>query len=235
MFIGNLSIEMEELVFYKQKRIKGDIARLKEIDDVDRNLFKLFSAILEVDSQYVDSDITHKRLERVFAYELYHQWSKQVVPNKKDNNESYILNGETMKLMGYFKVNPQKEKAYPDLILHKSFDHPKCQAIVCEIKRRGNLTKGGFEYDIIKLEEFVCDLQNDYSFNFGIFILAGDKMKSIIEMIDSLGWTSRRQKNKTENILLVAYDGCRIQVVSLYDALKKEEREKYLHNHNNEE
>ena len=226
---------MEELVFYKQKRIKGDIARLKEIDDDDRNLFNLFCAILEVDSKYVDSDIAHKRLERVFAYELYHQWSKKVVRNKKGNNESYILNGETMKMMGYFKVNPQKEKAYPDLILHKSFDHPKCQAIVCEIKRRGNLTKGGFEDDITKLKEFVCELQNDYTFNYGIFILTGDKMKSILEMMDSLRWTARRRKNKTKNILLVAYDGHHIQVVSLYDALNKEEREKYINNHNNEE
>ena len=214
--------------------MKGDIIRLNEIDDNDRNLYNLFSAILDVDSKYVDSDIAHKRLERVFAYELYHQWSKKVVRHKKDYSEGYILNGETQKLMGYFKVNSQKEKSYPDLILHKSIDHPKCQAIVCEIKRRGNFTKGGFKDDITKLKAFVCELQNEYTFGFGVFILAGDKMKSILEMMDLLNWTARRRKNKTKNIFLVAYDGHRLQVVSLYDALKKKDREEYINNLNKE-
>ena len=223
-------VAMEELVFSKGKRMKGNLSRLKEIDDDDRNLFNLFKAILNVDCKYVDRDVYHERLERVFAYELYHQWSKLLDRNKNDYpaNEKYILNGETRKTMGYFQISPEKINSYPDLVLHKSIEKPNCQAIVCEIKRRGNFTKSGFEEDIKKLKTFVCALQNEYTFNYGVFILVGDKMKSIFEKINSLHWTKRRVCNKSEKILLAAYDGLQLQIVSLRAALDKREREQYI-------
>lgn len=222
---------MDILVFNKGKRIKGNLNRLKQIDDNDRNLYYLFSSILNVDYNYVDTDVAHKRLERVFAYELYHQWSKQIDEmNKQYNNTTdyYLLNGETVKDMSHFRIDCSNVNTFPDMILHKSMDRPIGQAIVCEIKRTSNFSDNGFEDDIKKLRQFVCEQQNDYTFNFGVFVLVGNKIKAVLEKMDSLNWTIRRRKIKSDKIMLVAYDGNQLEAVSLYNALDKKERKKYI-------
>jgi hypothetical protein len=229
---------MEELIFSKDRRIKGNLHRLDEIDDHDNNLYNLIKAILNVKYLYIDRyKISVERLERVFAYELYYQWSIIIdkLNKKRDSGDEYILNGETEKNMSHFEDDPEKSKTYPDLVLHKSIDQAKGQAIVCEIKRKGNFTKGGLENDINKLRKFVCKLQNEYTFGFGVFILAGDKMKTILEKINSLKWTKRRRGVKSERILLIAYDGIQIQLVTLYDALNQKERNEYIKKHKDEE
>lgn len=222
---------MEELIFYKKGGIRGNLRSLRRIDDEDNNLFNLLKAILNVKPIYIDRyQISAERLERVFAYELYYQWSKIIdrFNKKRELGDEYILNGETEKTMTHFEENPEKSRTYPDLVLHKSIDKAKGQAIVCEIKRKGNFTKGGLENDINKLRKFVCNLQNEYTFGFGVFILSGDKMKTILENMNSLHWTKRKRGVKSDKILLIAYDGIQIQLVSLYDALNQKERNDYI-------
>jgi hypothetical protein len=234
VFVGLLKIPMEVLVFSKNGRLKGSIQRLREIDDNDNNLLFLIKAILNVKSRYVDFyQISVERLERVFAYELYHQWSILIDKQNKERNtgDEYILNGETEKTMSHFGKDIVKVRTYPDLVLHKSMDLPRGQAIVCEIKRRGNFTKGGLENDIKKLRDFVCKLQNEYTFGFGVFILAGDNMKSIFEKMNLLNWTTRWRGLKSKNILLIAYKDSQLQIVSLHDALNKKERDDYINKH----
>ena len=212
----------------------GNLQNLKAIDDEDNNLYYLFNSILNVNYNYVDSDINHKRLERVFAYELYHQWSKIIDRLNKqiDNtNDKYILNGETIKDMSHFRMDHSKINSYPDMILHKSIDRPNGQAIVCEIKRISNFSDNGFEEDIKKLRQFVCEQQNEYTFSFGVFILVGDKIKAILEKIHTMNWTRRRRKNKSNKIMLVAYNGLQLEVISLYDALDTTERICNINNH----
>ena len=228
---------MEELIFSKERRIKGNLHRLDEMDDNDKNLYNLIKAILNVKYLYIDRyQISVERLERVFAYELYYQWSIIIdrLNKKRELGDKYILNGETEKTMSHFEENPEKSRTYPDLILHKSIDKAKGQAIVCEIKRKGNFTKGGLGDDINKLRKFVCKLQNEYTFSFGVFILTGDKMKTILEKMNSLHWTKRRRGFKSERILLIAYDGTQIQLVTLHDALDQKERNDYIKNHKDE-
>lgn len=201
------------------------------IDDEDKNLLNLFSSILNVKCKYVDTDVPHKRLERVFAYELYHQWSKQIAKmNKQYDNitDCYLLNGETVKDMSHFRIDCSDVNTFPDMILHKSIDRPIGQAIVCEIKRTSNFSNNGFEEDIKKLRQFVCEQQNEYTFNFGVFVLVGNKIKAILEKMNSLNWTIQRRKVRSDKIMLVAYDGSLLEVVSLYDALDKSSRDRYL-------
>lgn len=212
----------------------GNLQDLKAIDDNDNNLYYLFNSILNVTSNYVDSDIDHRRLERIFAYELYHQWSKAIdqINKQIDNiNNKYILNGETVKDMSNFRIDCLDVSAFPDMILHKSMDRPMGQAIVCEIKRTHNFTNNGFETDIKKLRQFVCEQQNDYTFNFGVFILVGNKIKAILEKMNSLKWTIRRRKIRADKIILVAYNGDQLEAVSLYNALDKKGRDQYLSTH----
>ena len=210
--------------------MKGNLRRLDEIDDSDKNLLHLFKAILNVDCNYVDSGTQFsKRLERVFAYELYHQWSMIIEKqNKKNYNDKYLINGETSKNMSHFSLDGKEDNLIPDMILHKSIDEPRGQAIVCEIKRKGNFENNGFKKDIQKLIRFVGEKQNEYTFGFGVFVLVGDQLKAIIEKINSLNWTIKRCRFRSEKIILVAYDGIHLQTVSLHDALNKENRENYL-------
>lgn len=228
---------MELFAFSKENgRMKGNIKSFKNNDDLDQNLLHLFKAILNVDNQFVyRGDIHSQRLERVFAYELYHQWSiiidkmNHKIPN---DDKHYIINAETGKDMEKFVKNPCKATCYPDMILHKSIDKPDGQALVCEIKRNDRLTKGGLKNDIEKLKTFACESQNKYCFHFGVFLLVGGNLDSIFEKMNILSWTTRSRKIGYKNIWIIAYEEHILQCVSLYDALDKKERTKYLERSN---
>ena len=89
--------------------------------------------------------------ERVFAYELYHQWSCRLCPQKE-----WILNAELRKHIEWFYgdentelsseshniLNNEKENSnsrdFPDMVLHKGQGKDE-QMIVCEIKRKDRL------------------------------------------------------------------------------------------------
>ena len=97
----------------------------------DHDILVLLNAISNVDKQYLSYAKTNanadgrddqiSQLERVFAYELYFQWSLL-----KDDN--LVLNGEIGKIWN-------TEHWYPDLVLHGGQDDPENNRVVVEIKR----------------------------------------------------------------------------------------------------
>ena len=97
----------------------------------DHDVLVLVNAISKVDKQYLSYANTNanadgrddqiNQLERVFAYELYFQWSLL-----KDDN--LVLNGEIGKIWN-------TEHWYPDLVLHGGQDDPENNRVVVEIKR----------------------------------------------------------------------------------------------------
>ena len=114
------------------------------------------------------------RAERVFAYELYHQFRLLM---KEDCG--YYLNGEIRKSNKVFKWENQKD-CYPDLVLH---GNPTCidkesQYFLCEIKMSTN------QYllnDLLKLSKF---FMSDLEFQNYIFLCVGlskDDMQKKIE------------------------------------------------------
>lgn len=209
----------------------GDTEELSRIDDDETNLLFLFEAILKVKIDYVImTGKSISRLEKIFAYELYHQWSKIIERNyEEDNNgnRKYILNAESGKNMHLFDGRKRQMK-YPDMVLHKYMDYPDDQGVVCEIKRKENCGEKEFEEDIKKLERFVCGRKNRYKFRFGVFILFNDTIDSIFENMNKLNWLSNCRKTRSERIVLVTYKNNRLEVTTLYDALNKRERNEYL-------
>ena len=126
-----------------------------------------------------------EQTERVFAYELYHQWS--MLKGKK-----WMLNGEISKNINWFynykeKDVPANKKKYPDLVLHKDPADDE-QLIVCEIKRKNNLD--GLKDDLEKLAIFTCSSESINqcfsSFKCGFFLLINGSVNDLKEEIDKL-------------------------------------------------
>lgn len=97
------------------------------------------SALLNVDENYY-TYTTQKHVtkypERVFAYELYHQFRK-IMEKNPEKYQSIYLNGEQQKSK---QVVEDLEKCAPDLVLHDCiYDvRPDGQFWACEIKMKGN-------------------------------------------------------------------------------------------------
>ena len=125
----------------------------------DEYLKMLFKAIVEVNKQYYytenpenTSNEIIEQLERIFAYELYYQWSFLLKDYNKHVSEEdkRIINGEIRKQL--FGVNK-----YPDMVLHKGHNDIHHQEIVVEIKRKAAIKDDNVAQDIIKLSQFMTN------------------------------------------------------------------------------
>lgn len=103
------------------------------------HLDDFIKALIEVDGFYY-TYTTQKKVkkypERVFAYELYHQFRK-IMEKTPEKYQSIYLNGEQQKSK---QVVEDLEKCAPDLVLHDCiYDvRPDGQFWACEIKMKGN-------------------------------------------------------------------------------------------------
>lgn len=88
-------------------------------------------------------------LERPFCYELYHQFR---LMQKNDN--SLILSGEPSKSLSYImnknkypSPNGDKDRVYPDFILHKNLNDtlPENQIMAIEVKQKDNINTANLE------------------------------------------------------------------------------------------
>lgn len=204
---------------------------LKGINPFDLEYFQiLFEAVINVNEKYITYD-THalhngkeEHLERVFAYELYHQWAKQLEIKGVQN---LVLNGEVYKHLVWKSISyvcdkkPTTKGVYPDLVLHSSQGDDKNQKMICEIKRQANNNKEAIFADFMKLS---CYLNKDSfsnniaPFDYGVFILVGDvKLEDIIvDENTTIKWKEegftleqyKKQFSETlSRIICIAYDG----------------------------
>lgn len=137
--------------------------------------------------------------ERVFAYELYHQWACRLCSNKE-----WIINAELFKHVDWFysedntntsntsnDISAKKKKYskdFPDMVLHKGQNQDE-QMIVCEIKRKTRLHKD-IKDDIDRLCLFtkIKDpvIHKDYyqSYKCGIFLCFNVDFDSIADEVE---------------------------------------------------
>ena len=137
---------------------------------------KLLQALLNIQGKYetfvtLDTSDTYKtqRAERVFAYELYHQYRCLM-----HNTDQMILNGELYKDTSIFdKLNGFK--CYPDLVLHSDYTEtsPNLQYFICEIKMAHN---PNLLSDFTKLQKIK---QTGLKFKYNIFICLGLSMQEL--------------------------------------------------------
>ncbi|MBO4464649.1 MAG: hypothetical protein J5797_10725 [Prevotella sp.] len=120
--------------------IKNEVKNCKYLDDI-------IQALINVKSEYIrycrpvlnrGKKNYYKYVERVFAYEFYHQY-RLIMRRKKKKYEGLYLNGEQQKSSQVWKgLNRQT----PDMVLHGKIDKPDyngfTQKWLCEIKMCSN-------------------------------------------------------------------------------------------------
>lgn len=216
----------------------------KEKDIVELHLRKLMEAIDNVKSEYATYALNGisippkyrtkgliKHTERVFAYELYHQWSNII------DKRTWVINAEIRKYLECFKDNLMKKVKivndenpnngtngydqnkvwnFPDLVLHKG-QNKNYQMIACEIKRKDRL-KYDFVKDIETLywltrSELIDNNSNDMDslepYRTGVFLLLNgnfEDLKSIVKESQKIFNEKKIELDKTKNIICVFYN-----------------------------
>lgn len=187
---------------------KADGSYVGMSDIYDSHLKNLLRAILEVKREYFyyatnnvagDSEL-QEQLERIFAYELYHQWS--IIQKEKNDNSSdqdkRIINGEGGKKLDGVQI-------YPDLILHKGQKDMEHQEIAVEIKRKVGLQGDNLIRDLIKLSKLITYGKLAYNakeFKYGVFILTGGVKEDIISLL-----TTNQAKDVDDRIICIFCNG----------------------------
>ena len=115
-----------------------------------------------------------KRAERVFAYELYHQYRLLM-----HNNENYKLNGEIFKDNNIFQ-SKEVSSCYPDLVLHNNlgFIDDNSQYFLCEIKMSSNRELVNDLYKLTELRTFT-----KLDFKYYIFLCVGLNLNALRKRI----------------------------------------------------
>ena len=174
---------------------------------INQDLLSLIQAISQVDETYLSYADTNAnadgredqiiQLERIFAYELYHQWSLL-------KDEKLILNGEVDKLWN-------KETCYPDLVLHGGQDNPNDNKIVVEIKRECMVKRKpkAILDDLEKLSDFLETVEIDNqikkyrNYDYAVFLLLKGELNEITKALKSKKATD---KNLNDNIICMSYN-----------------------------
>lgn len=169
------------------KKENGKTLGLETINDV--HLENLFRAILNIRDEYYKysleqlegSDEYQEQLERVFAYELYHQWSIiQENYNKSVSKEHCrVINGEAGKKLNGCHI-------YPDMLLHGGQEDIENQEIAIEIKRKVGINKHNVIEDLTKLTRLLSADGLAYgakAFKKCVFILSGGNESDLKDLL----------------------------------------------------
>lgn len=190
-------------------------------------LKSLFDSILNIDSSFLHyirnghgakQDCIIEHVERVFAYELYKQWSD----NNYVKEKGLKVNSEISK---QFYSNPENKKVklcYPDMVLHGGQETVE-NLIVCEIKRFENLkthrkaqTKdlnslGYFLNSQLRVKDNIVEWK---AYKYGVYILIGyegdlvDQDKSIMILKKHIFQPKFDVSNEHQKrIICLAYNG----------------------------
>ena len=220
----------------------------------DNKYFKiLFDAIMKVDESFVryTNKLGNKKkertehLERVFAYELYRQWFNLL---DAENIKSLILNAEVHKNLDkdidYENNNVTEQlSVYPDMVLHHSQGDCANQKMICEIKRKEGLNYSKILADLYKLNLYMENIvvKNGKAFDYGVFILEGDKMAFLKKCLKKKTTTkimrndisidsfknnedddneNNQFKYHSNHIVCIAYDGTTLEYDTLANILR---------------
>lgn len=185
-------------------------------------LCTLLYAIERVSIEYVqypdykgieENDFPH--IERVFAYELYRQWTNLL----KDLGCPLILNAEISKYKKVcFSGLPEKEgdntkgAIFPDMVLHHGQGDTTFHKIVCEIKRDLNNNIDEIENDFDKLISLTKKgALEGFPYRWGIMLVYGSNdanttLTKYRNLIKGRGLINKVYANRVL-LILAKYDG----------------------------
>lgn len=211
-------------------------------DDVIKHLKVFFKSLNKVDKDYYVYDLDENKVkvhdpnaetkalehtERVFAYELYHQWSYLLKLKKSDwrinaelrKNVEWFYSKDDEKLLFKNTSTSTNESSndFPDMVLHKS-QKDDAQLIVCEIKRDDRILSD-IKKDLNRLYLFTIKkdeknkTSNDYyqAFKCGIFLAFNTEFNKIISAIETRmqDYVFKGNEEKLDHIICISslYNG----------------------------
>jgi len=198
-------------------------------------LLDFFKAVYNVDSKYIvfhlannNSKVnlrrkvyrkrlqtTYLQAERSFAYELYHQWSKN------NSHDSLMINAELPKNVTDIVNQRPRALTYPDMFLHQGQGDSGPNILVCEIKNLSYAIEKPIEVikDIEKLINYTNEIfvmpegQGCPSYEIGVFLLfyntqREDDLKKLINKICHLRVFEqlKRHYERMDRIYIVLYN-----------------------------
>ncbi|MGI9651975.1 hypothetical protein [Chryseobacterium sp. RLHN22] len=155
-------------------------------------------ALIKVDPKYLlwPYGMKEQMCERVFAYELYHQWR---IVSEIYQYENLIINGEIRKDGSIYRENINI--VYPDLILHEQQNNMNQQILACEIKTiKAVESTGGsnkVKKDLFKLDNYIKDLNYQ--------ICAFIQIKGNIDISEKVIKYLKTKKNEFVNLSKIYY------------------------------
>lgn len=191
-----------------------ELCKFTNDTELKKHILYLFQAIMNVDHSYLwylddsrnlqeneDNKLKFEHLERVFAYELYHQWSIIL----KNEESDLTINSEISKKI--LDDNCKYLTVYPDFVLHNGQEKTDKQYIVCEVKRKTGLTKDKIKEDLDALSTYLDAKKFDNKkFKIGVFILVGTDMETLKTFIGEISEIHFGEKDIPQRILCVTYD-----------------------------
>lgn len=187
----------------------------------DEFLDSLFVAIKKVERKYILWDNTFlnddnnmiSHVERVFAYELYHQWSK--LREESEILKNFIINGELSKDMYLDK----SERIFPDMVLHGGQGNYTENKIVIEIKRSANKHICEYIKDIENIKKLTGEFTRNSSegkeskvngYKHGVLIIEGDESQ---ERFNEL--SLHKDFCKYSDYIVILYNGEKMSVYQM--------------------
>lgn len=194
-------------------------------DELCKYLYSLFISIINVDASYIhyngeNRDDDYEHVERVFAYELYHQWCDCPLIY---NNKRLVVNAEIPKYLIHDVRVEDTSLTYPDLVLHEGQNDYKGNLIICEIKRASYARQHPDKLleDFNKLSKYLSkdfkakvDTKNWEPFQIGVFIMTDDSkdvslsVKNIITLLgNNVKVVAKFKAQIKKRIFCIAYNG----------------------------
>lgn len=186
---------------------KYDFSNLEFDSKVLSHLCIMFDAIQAVSENYIwyKDHLCEKateHVERVFAYEFYHQWSILL----KQHNIPLTLNAEISKKVRDEMDSKNISHLFPDIVLHGGQSNDDTQIIACEIKRREGFDKQKFKGDIESLINYTSKHYfTENPFKCGVFVLVDGTMDDIKHHKNEI--QDNYIKELSKKIVCVAYKG----------------------------
>lgn len=137
---------------------------------------------IPIDAKLKERKKYKQYIERVFAYELYHQFRLLMIKNEIIYKD-LVLNGEVKK-DGFKETLINKSHIYPDLVLHKKqTDNSKeFQKLFIEIKSK-SISPKEIKNDIAKL---ITAVSNRLNFECAVFICIYLRFEEIEKHIETI-------------------------------------------------
>lgn len=166
-------------LLYALKHVDGRYVHWQMLDPEHEEVNN--SEISESNKLYDKEKIAY--CERVFAYELYHQYRNLMCDNKRYVN--YIFNGEQLKDDGFYKdlfKRIKKNQIIPDLILHNDLGSIKRdgQIMYIEIK---TIKNPNVFLDLEKLSQLA---KSELNFYYYIFIYVDATIDDLVQKLTNL-------------------------------------------------